>query len=258
MTTKSNLYPESKEEDLLRRFGALGFSASESQVYMTLLIYGKELGGTKLALLTKLHRQYVYLALPKLIESGLVEEIRLGKHAKYKARSPQEVEKIGRKIALGAGDLARELNVISNIGNEQEFEITQGTRAIQALELDFAYKSKAEHAEYLLGGASDLFVDLMGDALDEYLSVKTKRGISVFYIGAPHEKHLYDEYICKHPNQQYRFLEKLPKGQTHTLIRHDSVSFWSFLNPPLVYTIKSEVVAKNYKDFFMMLWDMAS
>ena len=52
-------------------------------------------------------------------------------------------------------------------------------------------------------------------------------------------------------------MEKLPKGKTHMVICLDTVSFYSFLNPPLVYVVKSKEVAQNYKAFFMMLWEMA-
>ena len=54
-----------------------------------------------------------------------------------------------------------------------------------------------------------------------------------------------------------RFFETLPEGATHMVVRKDSVSFFSFLRPSLLYVIKSPVVAEDYKQFFMMLWDMA-
>ena len=79
-----------------------GLSETEASMYLTLLEHGKELGGTKLALITKLHRQYIYLALPRLLTLGLVEEIGDGKHKKYKARPPVEIEKIARKRARNA------------------------------------------------------------------------------------------------------------------------------------------------------------
>ncbi len=41
-----------------------------------------------------------------------------------------------------------------------------------------------------------------------------------------------------------------------TVIRRETVRFYTFLNPPLVYIVKSPVIAQNYKDFFMMLWEM--
>lgn len=52
-------------------------------------------------------------------------------------------------------------------------------------------------------------------------------------------------------------MQRLPQGVAHMVVRKDSVSFYSFFNPPLIYIVKSEVVAKNYEQFFLMLWGMA-
>lgn len=243
---------------LVQKLTDFGFSETEAKVYVTLLEYGRELGGTKLALLTKLHRQYVYLALPKLLAQGLIEEIAHGKQSKYKARSPQVIETLGRKKAIEAGDLARELNLISNIGNEQEFEVIQGVRAIQQYELQLVDRSDEHASELILGGASDAFGELMGDTLSEYLDLKAEKQIGVKYLGTDDERDFYRKYIGTFPNQEYRFMSKLPKGRTHMVIRPDTVSFYTFLNPPLVYVVKSPVIAENYKDFFMMLWEMGS
>jgi sugar-specific transcriptional regulator TrmB len=241
---------------LTERLVAFGLTSVEASIYITLLEHGKELGGTKLALITDLHRQYIYLALPKLLELGLVEEVGEGKHKKYKARPPVQLEKIGRKRALEASDLARELNQISSVGNEQEFEVIQGRRAIQEYELIYAEHASEGEEECIIGGASNGFGELMGEALSEYLDLKKKKRINVKYLGTSDERTFYQQYIGKFANQEYRFMDKLPKGRTHMLVRQESVSFYSFLNPPLVYIVKSPVIAQNYKDFFMMLWEM--
>jgi sugar-specific transcriptional regulator TrmB len=241
---------------LLQELVAFGLSETEATIYLVLLEYGRELGGTKLSLRANLHRQYIYLALPKLFEFGLIEEVGTGTHKKYKARPPIEIERIGRKRALEAGDLARELNFISNVGNEQEFEVLQGTRAIIEYELSCASRTPEGSVEHIIGGATELFSEMMGESLAEYLEIKKSRNISVEYIGTEDERVLYTKFIGLYPNQKYRFIKKLPKGRTHTVIHPDTVSFYSFLNPPLLYVVKSPVIAQNYKDFFNMLWEM--
>lgn len=257
MTVKK-LSPQDNSESsaLLEKLVSFGFSQTEATIYLYLLKKGAETGGSKIAVGTGLHRQYIYLALPKLIQDGLVEEIAYGKQSKYKARTPQVIETLGRKKALEAGDLARELNLISSIGNEQDFEILQGKRAIQEYELQYALLSGMEEEECIIGGASSSYADLMDEVLDEYLDIKEKNKTGVKYLGTEDERPFYQKYIGQFDNQEYRFMKKLPKGKTHMLIRKDSVSFFTFLNPPLVYIVKSPVVADNYKQFFMMLWEM--
>ncbi len=257
MTDKKQPQKEVEASPLIVRLTSFGFSVSEAKIYVYLLEKGTDAGGSKIAQSTGLHRQYVYLAIPRLIELGLVDEVPHGKQNRYKARPPSEIEKIGRKRALMAGDLARDLNAISNIGNEQEFEVLQGTRAIQEYELHVALCAEDGDEECIIGGASTSFGELMDGQLNEYLDIKEKKKIRVKYLGTEDERPSYAKYIGKFENQEYRFMKKLPKGKTHMLVRKDSVSFYTFLNPPLVYVVKSPVVAENYKQFFMMLWEMA-
>lgn len=234
-----------------------GLSRSEAEVYLYLLQKSGESGGSKIALGTSLHRQYVYIALEKLIELGLVEAVEFGKHRRYKARSPLEIEKITRKRSIAANDLVHELNKISAIHNDQDFEVLQGVKQIQQFEMDYVYESEKGEEEFIIGGHSEGFSNLMGDELKEYLEEKEKRDIKVYYLGSENERSMYDKTVLSHSNQERRFMKNLPQGVTHMVIRKGSVLFYSFLTPPLVYVIKSETVAENYKQFFMMLWNIA-
>jgi len=242
---------------LLGTLNAWGLSRPEAEVYLYLLQKSNESGGSKIAIGTGLHRQYVYIALEKLMDMNLVEAVTFGKHKKYKARSPLEIEKITRKRSIAANDLIYELNKISAIHNDQDFEVLQGVKQIQQFEMDYAYESEKGGEEFIIGGHSKGFTDLMGDELKEYLEEKEKKDIKVHYLGNENERDLYEKVIGSLPNQEHRFMKDLPQGVTHMVIRKGSVLFYSFLTPPLVYVIKSETVAENYKQFFMMLWNMA-
>jgi len=250
---------KSKRESspLLGTLNAWGLSRPEAEVYLYLLQKSNESGGSKIAIGTGLHRQYVYIALEKLMDMNLVEAVTFGKHKKYKARSPLEIEKITRKRSIAANDLIYELNKISAIHNDQDFEVLQGVKQIQQFEMDYAYESEKGGEEFIIGGHSKGFTDLMGDELKEYLEEKEKKDIKVHYLGNENERDLYEKVIGSLPNQEHRFMKDLPQGVTHMVIRKGSVLFYSFLTPPLVYVIKSETVAENYKQFFMMLWNMA-
>ena len=242
---------------MLGTLNAWGLSRPEAEVYLYLLQKSNESGGSKIAIGTGLHRQYVYIALEKLMDMNLVEAVTFGKHKKYKARSPLEIEKITRKRSIAANDLVYELNKISAIHNDQDFEVLQGVKQIQQFEMDYAYESEKGGEEFIIGGHSKGFTDLMGDELKEYLEEKEKKDIKVHYLGNENERDLYEKVIGSLPNQEHRFMKDLPQGVTHMVIRKGSVLFYSFLTPPLVYVIKSETVAENYKQFFMMLWNMA-
>lgn len=260
MTLKNDIVLTNEEnslENARKMLLSFGLSDSESKVYIYLLERGGEIGGSKIAIGAKLHRQYVYLALPRLIQLGLVDEIPHGKLSKYKANAPIEIEKIAKKRVVEAEDLVKELQKFSKVGHEQDFEVVQGSIAVRKYEMEYARIAQEGSEEYIIGGSSKNFEMVMDEDLEPYLQLKKKRNIGVKYIGSENEKSLYEQFIGKYQNQEYRFLKKLPTGVTHMVIKEHSVSFYSFLNPPLIYIIKSETVARNYKDFFMMLWGMA-
>lgn len=247
----------SKEnQPLIEELVAWGLSRAEAEVYVYLLQKTGESGGSKIATGTGLHRQYVYVALEKLIGAGLVEAVTFGKHKKYKARSPLEIEKITRKKSIATNDLVHELNKISAIHNDQDFEVLQGAKQIRQYEIDYVYESEEGAEEFIIGGEAKGFRDVMGDQLEEYLEEKNRKKIKVRYIGNENERGEYRKFIGFLPNQESRFMKDMPQGVTHLDIRKDTVLFFSFLTPPLVYVIRSEAVARDYKQFFMMLWNM--
>ena len=251
---KSVLTEYERAATMLQDFG---LSESETAVYIALLEAGRELGGSDIAKKAAIPRQYVYTALPTLRERGLVIEIPHGKQSRYKAVSQGEIEKIAKRKLVEAEKLVRELSTFSRLGYEQDFEVIQGEEAIQRYEFRMVESLEEGDAEYIIGGASDGFTKTMGPLLQRYLNEKKKKNIGVKYIGSLNEEPYYKQFIGLYSNQEYRFMKQLPQGVAHMVVRKDSVSFYSFLNPPLIYVIKSPVVAKNYEQFFLMLWDMA-
>ncbi len=254
MTLKKQSGENSPLMDQLR---AWGLSRPEAEVYLYLLQKTGESGGSKIAVGTGLHRQYVYIALGRLLTLRLVESVAFGRHKKYKAFSPLEIEKITRKRSIAASDLVQDLNKISAVHNDQDFEVLQGAQQIQSYEMDYAYESEEGGEEFIIGGEAKGFREVMGDYLEEYLEEKNRKKIHVRYLGSANEAEEYKKSIGILPNQEFRFMKDMPQGVTHLVVRQNTVLFFSFLTPPLVYVIKSEVVARDYKNFFMVLWNLA-
>lgn len=261
MTVKNEALLTNEEnslENARKMLLSFGLSDSESKVYIYLLERGGEIGGSKIAIGAKLHRQYVYLALPRLIQLGLVEEIPHGKLSKYKANAPQEIEKIAKKRVIEAEDLVKELQKFSKVGHEQDFEVYVGDRAIQKYEVDWVKSVKDHEEQYIIGGNTKGFTEMMGDALDEYLITESRKKITTYYLGHTSERGLWSDTLLAQNDLRAKFLDTLPLGVSHFVVRKGHVAFFTFLKPSLLYVIKSEAVSENYKQFFMMLWEMSS
>lgn len=234
-----------------------GLSESETAVYITLLKSGRELGGSDIAKKAVIPRQYVYTALPALRAKGLIIEIPHGKQSRYKAVSQGEIEKIAKRKLVEAERLVHELSIFSKVGYEQDFEIYVGAEAIQKYEYDWVHSVTENQFQYIIGGNTQGFSDMMGPTLNEYLVAQTRKYITTYYLGSTAERDVYVKHISRRMDLKMRFLDGFPQGASHMVIRKDKVLFYSFLKPALLYVIKSPVVSKNYEDFFLMLWKMA-
>lgn len=251
---KSVLTEHERAATMLQDFG---LSENETAVYIALLQAGRELGGSDIAKKASIPRQYVYAAVPPLREKGLLVEVPHGKQSRYKAVSQGEIEKIAKRKLAEAEKLVQELSAFSKIGYEQDFEIHVGAEAIQRYEHAWVQSIKGHEDQYIIGGNTKGFADMMGKALNRYLTDKAREHITTYYLGNTAEKNLWYKTLIGSQDLRLKFLDKLPQGASHMVIRKDKVLFYSFLKPELLYIIKSPVVAQNYEQFFLMLWEMA-
>lgn len=254
MTEKPVSSEHARATAMLKDFG---LSESETAVYIALLEAGRELGGSDIAKKAVIPRQYVYTALPLLRERGLVVEIPHGKQSRYKAVSQGEIEKIAKRKVVEAEQLVQELATFSRVGYEQDFEMYVGAEAIQKYEYEWVHSVTEKEFQYIIGGNTEGFANMMGKMLNDYLVAETRKHIITYYIGSTAEKNIFIKHISNRMDLKMRFLEGFPKGASHMVIRKNKVLFYSFLKPALLYVIKSPVVSKNYEDFFLMLWEMA-
>ena len=118
---------------------------------------------------------------------------------------------------------------------------------------------KEDEVQYIIGGGSETFVNFFGEQYEEISRVAAKKGLKTLYVGNPGEAQWLSGRVAGvfGDSFQVRILDTLPKTIVQTVIRFDTVTFYAFGNPPLVYFFKSKTVAEDYKKFFMMLWDMA-
>lgn len=239
------------------RLQTLGLTENDAKVYTLLLERGVAMAPSKVAGRLELHRQYVHYSLQKLLSLGLIEEVPVGARTQYKALPPRYLTSIAKKQLENAEVAARELEKISSLGDEQDFEVYKGTRQVFEFEEQLVHSLPQDETQYIIGGGADSFINFFGDRYEEITHVAKGRGLKARYVGCKAEVAWLERAKAANKDFEYRILETLPKTSVQTAIRFDSVTFYSFGNPPLVYIIKSKTVYEDYKKFFDMLWNMA-
>ena len=254
---------------LYGQLAGLGLTENDSRVYIFLLERGTLFGGSKIAARLGMHRQYVHNSLQKLLDMELVEEsysgarptsLKLrGARKQYKALPPLQLAKAAKRQLESAERAVRELDQISTVGAEQDFEAYRGRRQVLEFEERLVDGLKDDEVQYIIGGGSETFVDFFGEQYEEISRRAHKKRLKTLYVGNPGEAQWLAGRVAGvfGDSFQVRLLDTLPKTIVQTVIRFDTVTFYAFGNPPLVYFLKSKTVAEDYKKFFMMLWEMA-
>lgn len=236
---------------------ALGLTDKESLVYLYLLERGADVGGTKIAIGTKLHRQHVYSALAMLGEKQLVQKIPHGKQFRYRASAPDAVEKMTRRHHVRAGLLAEELKRISPLGHDQNFEVLVGETAIRQHQMDFVRGAEDGETQHIIGGSAPAFIELIGEDYTEMLRVQKSKNFTTHYIGHKREGEALQPYEASHINFQAKLLTEMPEGLPQFTVRRNTLEFYAISgSPQILYIIRSKQVAESYRAFFMMLWNM--
>ena len=239
---------------LVSSLESFGLSKNEAIIYIHLLERGVEVGGSKIALGTQLHRQYVYNSLPTLLELGLIVEIEKGMQSRYKAVAPNQVEKIAKRKALEASDLADQLKKISKIGHEQDFEVIIGEQSFIKYELERSSTLPIGSSQYIIGVSADRYMYIMKDAHYKYAKNLKDRNIKTYYLGGENAPEIYNT-ITYHFER--RTMPSIKLQYMSMVISQGRLAFYGNLDPISIYSIHSDKIAQDYKDFFMMLWEMA-
>ena len=250
MTSKKSSYA-----DQLSQFG---LTDSDSAVYIFLLERGSAFAGSKIAAGLSIHRQYVYNSLQKLLKLNLIEQVGKEPRPKYQALPPQQLTHLARQRLQDTQNTVRELDALSAVGANQDFEIYRGAQQIFDFEEGVVHSLGENETQYIIGGGAEAFINFYGDRYEEISSIAKEKGLQTKYVGCLQEADWLKRAEKAVGKFESRTLSTLPKTTVQTVIRFNTVTFYSFGTPPLVYIIKSKTVYEDYKKFFEMLWSMAA
>lgn len=238
----------------------LGLSERDAAVYLFLLERGIPWAPSKIAQALSLPRQYVHLSLRRLMEMVLVEEVPAGVRRKYRALPPSYVTRLARQRLIVAEKTAVELERISGIGASQDAEVYRGTRQVIDFEERLVDGLPYDAEQWIIGGSLEAFLGFFGPHYEPMSRQAADKRLRSYYVASPCEVEGLRSVVQGVFGNRFevRVLPTLPKTSVATTIRFDAVTLYTFGVPPLVYYLKSPTVAADYKNFFMMLWNIAT
>ncbi len=253
----STNFDENSDKFLVKQLESLGLTEKESRVYLALLSKN-DVGSSKIILATGLHGQFVYGALARLEQLGLVKHVIQNGRKKFSANPPLRLLSIVEEKKLTAQNIARQLQERYSRKHEQDFEVFQGESAFTMHQFDMLERVEQNQEALAICGPTERFLATLGEGeTDEFEELRIKKGLRVRYIGMEPMRERLAEMRKWRQLWEYRIFPGTSTGLVDTDIWPDNITFNIFGDPILSFTITNKIVADGYRSFFESLWNLS-
>lgn len=255
----SNILDKKEIKLVFQNLEKLGLSEKEVKVYLFLLERELEVGTSKIGLVTKLHGQYVYTALEKLEQKGLVKHIVKNGRKKWLANPPSRIDALIEEKKVIANEVRTTLETIFTRKHEQEFEVYQGRQQFVTHEFQMIEEAKRGGSILVIAGKGDKFSEIIGDVNRRPYNAKAlEKEITVKYIGTSEQRDYLASVKSRREKFDFRIMPGLNTSSVSTSIHDEAVLFQVYGEPLLVFKIKSKQITDDYRSFFNSLWDICA
>lgn len=243
---------------MLNKLQSLGLSDKEASVYLALLPR-QDTGTSKLIQATGLHGQFVYSALDKLESLGLAKHVIQNGRKKFSANTPTRLLSLVEEKRLTAQSVAKELQIKFAGRHEQSFEVYQGESAFMAHQLDLLKRSPHGGTIDAIATETEHYQKTFETygMWEEYLRLQSEKKIKIRYLGSERQRERLKKREQDEPLWTYRVLPGQATGIISMDIWAESVSFITYGEPMLCFTLSSKEVADGYRQFFDSVWALA-
>jgi sugar-specific transcriptional regulator TrmB len=231
----------------------LGFCKNEAKIYLTLL----ELGAstvTKISSKCKINRSNIYDCLNKLIEKGVVSYFMEKDTKLFEAIDPVLLINILKEKEIKLNSIMPELKLYNQFAKKKsEAHIFEGIVAVRNMFNHFLDIGKPRYAY----GAPITASKMLGDYfLENHHRRRIEKKIELYLIYNSDAKARI-KFLNSLDYTESRYLPKEYDSPVTTSICGNEVVLFLYSDNPLVIQIKNEMVAKAYKRYFDILWNLA-
>ncbi len=234
----------------------LGLTPKEIEVYIYLIQRSQEVGTSKIILSTGLHGQYVYMSLDSLEKKGLVKHAVKNGRKKWSSNPPNRIESLVEEKRIIANQVKDALELLSVKPNDQEFEVFQGEEQFLTNEFNMIEEANEGDTVDIIGGKEDVFMKLLGERRREYNAKGVEKKIEIRFIGTEEQREYLEKVKRSRTFFNYRIMPGYNNSNISTSIHKRATLFQIYGDPVLVFKLKSEAIASNYRTFFDSLWNL--
>lgn len=254
----SKIIDQSENKELVKGLESFGLSEKEAAVYLALLPY-RDIGSSKLVMATGLHKQFVYNALARLEEIGLAKHVIVRGRKKFSANPPKRIVSLIDEKKLAAQVIAEKLQSRFVGAHEQDFEVYQGDDAFMAHQLQLLRDAPDGSIFDVVATQTERYSKTFKETglWGEYHSIQKEKNISLRYLGAEKQRELLQWREKNEPQFTYRVLPALSTGTMSIEVRPGNVTFATYGETLVDFTLSGKEVADSYRQFFETLWNLS-
>lgn len=231
----------------------IGLSKNETKVYLALLESGQSSLKT-IVNVSGVHRTNVYDALKRLIQKGIVSYIKKDKTTYYEANDPNSLMSIVKQKENKLRSILPQLKLSSEISpSKGEAYIYEGIVAVRNILNHFLDMKKPRYVYGVPSVASEMIGDFF---LKKYHQKRAMARLKMYHIYNSDAKER-TKLLNKLPYTESRHLSPEYDSPVATSICGDEVVLILYIKKPLVIQIRNEEIAKAYKNYFDLLWNIA-
>src|SRR3989344_3103311 len=176
------------KEPLIKNLEKLGLTEKEARIYLYLIERTVEVGSSKIVTATKLHGQYVYVALESLENKGLIKHAIKNNRKKWNANPPVRLESLVEEKRMIAHEVRDSRGNLFARQHEQDFEIYQGEDQFIINELQMIQEAETNSFIDIIGGEGSTFAKLLGENRELYNKESVAKNIAVRFIGTEEQR----------------------------------------------------------------------
>jgi predicted transcriptional regulator len=236
----------------------LGLAANEGWIYETLLREG-ECGVSTISSKAGINRRNVYDSLNRLIEKGLVLEIRTAVDNRYSAVNPSKLGEIIEEKQKQLASIMPQLEAFyTGTPKKEEVFVYRGLEGWKNYLRDML---RIGEDNYTIGGVGAWTDPRLTSFMDRFLKDAEKKGMT-FHILFNHEVQDKQDMTTFLPHNTHKFL---PKGYTtgvaidifgDHIVTLSGVSLGTFDENSSFTVVINQEIADAYRTWFRLIWDL--
>jgi sugar-specific transcriptional regulator TrmB len=227
----------------------IGLNLNEAKIYLALIELGQAQAG-EISKKTQINRTTIYDSIERLIKNGLVSFVISANKKVFRPVPPKNLLNQIEEKEKTVKEILPELERLFHGSKEkEETDIYHGKKGIKSIFED-VLKSK----EYIAFGSSGKFLEIMQH--DFIIFQKRKKELKIKSRIILSESSRKSETV-KVAYATFKFIPDEFSAPTSTFVYGDKTAIIVWGENPLATLIKSEEVAKSYKNYFELLWKLA-